>query len=232
MFHPRQADDAPLGVLLADEGRYGYAAQRMVERQLIGRGIRDRRVLEQMRCVPRHLFVDPAQRRYAYDDAPLPTRHGQTISQPYMVARMTEWLGPEPTDRVLEIGTGCGYQTMILARLATQVETIERDAELADLARDNLARLGVDNVRVHVGDGSLGRPDAAPYARVLVTAAAPEAPRPLVDQLADGGCMVIPLGHRAAQRLYRIGREGERVHRRRGLACRFVPLIGRAGWPD
>ncbi len=218
-------------VLLADEARFGDDARRMVRQQLIGRAIRDRRVLEQMRAVPRHLFVDPAQQPRAYDDAPLPTRHGQTISQPYIVARMTELLDPQPTDRVLEIGSGCGYQTMILARLAHRVVSLERDEELAALAKENVERLGVSNVSFHAADGTTGWADDAPYQRILVTAAAPDVPPALLEQLADPGCMVIPVGDRASQHLMRIEKDNGRVKRHQGEGCRFVPLVGAQGWP-
>jgi len=218
--------------LLADESRFGRDAEKMVRRQLAGRGIRNQRVLEQMRSVPRHLFVGPDLQDRAYDDSPLPTRHGQTVSQPYMVACMTELLAVEPHHRVLEIGSGCGYQTMILARLADKVVSIERDEDLADIARENLRSLNVTNATVEVGDGTLGWPDRAPYDRIMVTAAAPEVPKPLQAQLADPGRMVIPIGDRGGQMLMRIDLADGRIERHSDLACRFVPLIGHAAWPD
>jgi protein-L-isoaspartate(D-aspartate) O-methyltransferase len=172
------------------------ARERMVTTQLAGRGVRDPRVLGAMRDVPRHLFVPEAVARDAYEDRPLPIGEGQTISQPYMVAAMTAALAPGPADRVLEVGTGSGYQAAILARLARSVVTIERHPALAARARAAMDALGITNVRVVVGDGSNGYPDEAPYDRILVTAGAPAVPESLKEQLADGGRLVIPVGRK------------------------------------
>jgi protein-L-isoaspartate(D-aspartate) O-methyltransferase len=212
------------------------ARERMVATQIASRGVHDAGVLAAMRDVPRHLFVPDAVRREAYEDRPLPIGDGQTISQPYIVAAMTATLAPRPTDRVLEIGTGSGYQAAILARLARSVVTIERHASLAARAAETLAALGISNVRVVVGDGSNGYPADAPYERILVTAGAPAIPKTLKAPLADGGRLVIPVGSEGFQQLMRIDRHGERqgtvFTAQEGEGCVFVPLIGQHGWPD
>lgn len=205
----------------------------MVREQLEARGISDPRVLDAMRAVPRESFLagsaarDPEE---AYRDSALPVGRGQTLSQPFMVARMTEALDPAPGDRVLEIGTGTGYQTAVLARLCDDVWSVERDPLLAAEARDRLRALGLDRVRLRIGDGSLGWAEGAPFDGILVTAAAPELPRALVDQLADGGRLVIPVGPRTGQVLVRVTRSGEVLERESLLECRFVPLVGEEGW--
>jgi protein-L-isoaspartate(D-aspartate) O-methyltransferase len=204
---------------------------RMVETQIAGRGVRDPRVLDAMRDVPRHLFVPESLQGQAYTDRPLGVGEGQTISQPYMVALMTEALGPEPHHRVLEIGTGSGYQAAILARLAAQIITIERHATLAARAGEVLATTGVTNVEIIVADGTEGHAEGAPYDRILVTAGAPSVPPALKAQLADGGRLVIPVGTAAVQHLEIIERSGDRFTEREGPTCVFVPLIGRHGWP-
>jgi protein-L-isoaspartate(D-aspartate) O-methyltransferase len=204
----------------------------MVETQIAARGVRDPRVLDAMRAVARHRFVPDAARHEAYEDRPLAIGEGQTISQPYMVAVMTASLDPRPDDRVLEIGTGSGYQTSILATLARQVVSIERHDSLARRADAIIAELGLENVRILVGDGTEGYPPDAPYDRILVTAGAPVVPDTLKDQLADGGRLVIPVGPPGVQRLLIIDREGSQFHERHGDACSFVPLIGRFGWPE
>jgi protein-L-isoaspartate(D-aspartate) O-methyltransferase len=204
----------------------------MVETQVAARGVRDARVLEAMREVPRHSFVPEWLRHEAYDDRPLAIGEGQTISQPYMVAVMTEALGAQETDRVLEIGTGSGYQTAILSRLAARVVSIERHAVLADRAKAVLDSLGITNVEIHVGDGTEGRPEEAPFDRILVTAGAPNVPESLRRQLADGGRLVIPVGDSGFQHVTIIDRKGGDYAERKGDACVFVPLIGRLGWPD
>jgi protein-L-isoaspartate(D-aspartate) O-methyltransferase len=206
------------------------ARERMVATQIAGRGVTDARVLAAMRDVPRHLFVPETMVGDAYDDRPLPIGEGQTISQPYMVAAMTAVLAPTPTDRVLEVGTGSGYQAAILARLARSVVTIERHPSLAARADATLAALGITNVRVVVGDGSSGHADEAPYERILVTAGAPAVPGPLKAQLADGGRLVMPVGPEALQRVIRIDRQGDHYTEQEGEGCVFVPLIGRYGW--
>ncbi len=185
-----------------------------------------------MRDVPRHLFVPEAVARDAYEDRPLPIGEGQTISQPYMVAAMTAALAPGPADRVLEVGTGSGYQAAILARLARSVVTIERHPALAARARAAMDALGITNVRVVVGDGSNGYPDEAPYDRILVTAGAPAVPESLKDQLADGGRLVIPVGSEGLQHLIVVERQGAAFATVEGEGCVFVPLIGQHGWPE
>jgi len=220
--------------LLADEADFGRVAEHMVQSQLAPRGIDDPRVLAAMRRVPRHRFVATTLFRRAYDDSALASMHGQTISQPYMVAVMSQMLGVEPGDAVLEIGTGTGYQTLILSMLTGpdgRVISIERNDDLAEYARENIAEFGGDNVTVHVGDGTLGWPEDAPYHRILVTAAAPDAPRALIDQLAAPGRMIIPVGPRDAQSLVTIQKRGdETIRRDMSTPCRFVPLIGEQGW--
>jgi protein-L-isoaspartate(D-aspartate) O-methyltransferase len=206
------------------------ARQHMVDQQIAARGVRDARVLDAMRAVPRHLFVPPHLQAEAYDDRPLPIGEGQTISQPYMVASMTEALSPEPHHRVLEIGTGSGYQTVVLARLAASVLTIERHAALAERARARFGELQIANVEVIVGDGTDGYATAAPYDRILVTAGAPHVPAPLKAQLADPGRLVIPVGPPGFQRLTTVERRGNDWTETAGEGCVFVPLVGRAGW--
>lgn len=211
-----------------------FAAQRedMVRRQLASRNIRDPRVLDAFRAVPRHRFVPRRERHFAYEDRPLRIGQGQTISQPYIVALMTQLLELSGDERVLEIGTGSGYQAALLAHLAAEVHTIERHSELAESAQAVLADLGLDNVHIHVGDGSLGWPEAAPYEAIVATAAAPSAPQPLLDQLADGGRLVLPVGDGRRQVLQRWRKEGERFEHDDVAPVAFVPLIGKAGWQD
>lgn len=202
----------------------------MVDRQIAGRGIRDPRVLEALRDVPRHLFVPDDQRPHAYEDRALPIASGQTISQPYIVAVMTELLAPEATHKVLEIGTGSGYQAAILSRLSRQVISIERHAELADAARQRLQALGITNVDVLVGDGTEGLPGDAPFDRILVTAGAPAVPDSLKVQLAERGRLVLPVGPSGYQHLTVVDRFGTSFEQREHDPCVFVPLIGRHGW--
>ncbi|MFG0334294.1 MAG: protein-L-isoaspartate(D-aspartate) O-methyltransferase, partial [Maioricimonas sp. JB049] len=196
------------------------------------RGVTDPRVLEAMRAVPREEFVAAPYRDRAYDDCALPAAEGQTISQPYMVASMTELLVLASGDRVLEIGTGTGYQTAILSRLAREVVTIERLPGLAESAAKRLSQLGYTNITYYVGDGTLGWPDRGPYDAIIVTAGAPSIPGPLYRQLTDGGRLVIPVGDDTLQTLLVVIRResGPEIHRKWG--CRFVRLIGAAGWPD
>jgi protein-L-isoaspartate(D-aspartate) O-methyltransferase len=204
----------------------------MVKEQLERRGISDVRVLEAMRKVPRHLFVDPALAGRAYEDAPLPIGEGQTISQPYMVAVMTAALCLQGGERVLEIGTGSGYQAAVLAELAGQVYSIERIPALADRAQATLRRLGYDNVTIRVGDGSAGWPEAAPFEAIVVTAGAPSVPPPLVEQLQVGGRLVIPVGSPQAQTLRRVLRKEEGVDQEELVGCIFVRLVGEHGWQE
>ncbi len=203
----------------------------MVQTQIAARGVADARVLAALTQVPRHEFVPEASREFAYEDTPLPIGAGQTISQPYMVARMTEALGVAPEDRVLEVGTGSGYQAAVLAALGCEVWTVERDPELSRRARSRLARLGYGGVRCLVGDGTLGWPAEAPFRGILVTAGGPRVPEPLVAQLDPaGGVLVIPVGDRGSQELLRVTRRGEETTREGLGGCRFVPLVGREGW--
>jgi len=211
-----------------------FAAERraMIEEQLCRRGIRDQRVLEAMFKVPRHEFVPPAYLDAAYDDRPLPIGESETISQPYIVAAMTQAARVQPGDKALEVGTGSAYQAAILAYLGAQVYTVERNPQLAEAARGRLARLGYKGIQVVCGDGSEGYAVAAPYQVILVTAAAPEAPRSLLDQLAEGGRMVIPVGDLRHQDLYLLYKIGNDFVKRVLDPCLFVPLIGKYGWPD
>jgi protein-L-isoaspartate(D-aspartate) O-methyltransferase len=210
---------------------YRPARRRMVEEDLRRRGIADPRVLDAMASVPRHEFVPEAERGASYEDRALPLEVGQTISQPYMVGYMTEALQLRPTDRVLEIGTGSGYQTAVLARLAAQVFTVERIPDLQGAAREILERLDVANVRYRIGDGSLGWPEEAPFDRILVTAGAPAVPASLEEQLSeDGGRMVIPVGEPDVQQLVAVTRVGNELTTEALLECRFVPLVGDEGW--
>jgi protein-L-isoaspartate(D-aspartate) O-methyltransferase len=198
----------------------------MVEEQIRRRGIRDRRVLAALASVPRHRFVPPSLAHGAHDDAPLPIGCGQTISQPYMVALMTAALAPRRTHRVLEIGTGSGYQTAVLAHLVRRVYTVERLAELSAAAEERLMALGYRNVEYRVGDGTEGWPEVAPFDGIVVTAAAPAIPKPLLAQLAPGGRIVVPVGDRSLQ-ILTIAERGAGGYRRwTEGACRFVPLIG------
>lgn len=211
-----------------------YSAHRrgMVRDQLIQRGIHDPRVLQAMAVVPRHVFVAPELRPHAYDDAPLRIDAGQTISQPYMVGLMTELLELRSTDRVLEVGTGSGYQTALLGLLAAEVVTIERHQTLAAAARRILAKLDLRNVFVIEGDGTMGCPDRAPFDAIIVTAAGPKISAPLREQLAVGGRLVCPVGNRDVQRLIRIRRSTDGFRTEEGIECRFVPLVGEEGWAE
>ncbi|MCL2029752.1 MAG: protein-L-isoaspartate(D-aspartate) O-methyltransferase [Deltaproteobacteria bacterium] len=214
---------------------YHIARRNMVERQIKGRGLTDPRLLAAMNSVPRHFFVDEAQSVQSYADTPLPIGHGQTISQPYIVALMTAALALTPMDRVLEIGFGSGYQTALLASLAGEVFAVERLEPLFRKGRDNLARLGQANIHLKLDDGTGGWPELAPYEAIIVAAGGPRVPQPLLDQLGPGGRLVIPVGPTAAlQKLILITKAGDgREADRRSLCdCRFVALVGRHGWPE
>jgi len=204
----------------------------MVDEQLRRRGISDRRVLEAMAKIPRHLFVLEDYRDSAYEDRPLPIGEGQTISQPYMVAIMTQSLELEGQERVLEIGTGSGYQTAILAELAQKIFTIERIPALTERARKVLGDLGYPNISFFSGDGSRGWPEEAPFDGIMVTAGSPDVPPTLKSQLAEGGRLVIPTGPRFTQTLYKLTREGHRFTEEDVTGCVFVPLVGDYGWKD
>lgn len=211
---------------------YTVKRHRMVAEQIRARGIRNERLLAAMREIPRHRFVPSNLASRAYDDGPLPIGESQTISQPYIVAEMTAALRLAGTEKVLEIGTGSGYQTAVLCRLAKEVVTMERISTLQASAEITLRELGVDNVRFRTGDGSTGIPDEAPFDRIIVTAAAPGVPAPLFDQLSEGGIMVIPIGGRWEQDLVRVTKESGKELKDFLGGCRFVPLIGKYGFPD
>jgi protein-L-isoaspartate(D-aspartate) O-methyltransferase len=209
-----------------------YAPQRaeMIEKQLRRRGITDGAVLAAMLTVPRHEFVPEELRSRAYEDAPLPIGGGQTISQPYIVAAMTSALRLQPGDRVLEIGTGCGFQAAVLSHLAKEVFTIELRPELASAASEKLARHGYHNVHVHCGDGTLGLPEFAPFDGILVAAAAPEVPEPLLAQLTEAGRLIIPVGDVDNQELQLVEKHAGVFSTKMLEGCRFVPLVGHHGW--
>jgi protein-L-isoaspartate(D-aspartate) O-methyltransferase len=213
------------------EDEYRSARSRMVAEQIELRGVRDEQVLAAMRAIPRHLFCRESDRDSAYRDYPLSIDCGQTISQPYIVAFMTAALELGPRSRVLEVGTGSGYQTAVLASLADRVYSIEREVGLAEAAIERLRRLGIGNVDIRTGDGTAGWPDRAPYDAILVTAGAPEMPAPLFDQLASGGRLLAPVGGRSMQELKLWIREGGRCVTTSLIPVVFVPLIGRFGWP-
>jgi protein-L-isoaspartate(D-aspartate) O-methyltransferase len=211
-----------------------YARNRMVDVHIVRRGVRDQRVLDAMREVPRERFVDPGMEDFAYEDGPLPIGEGQTISQPYIVARMIEAAEVEPGDRVLEVGAGSGYAAAVMGRIAARVYAIERHSSLGEAARRRFASLGYDNIELRIGDGSKGWPDAAPFDAVLVAAGGPAPPQALKDQLAVGGRLVIPVGDdRRTQQLLKITRTGDTDYESENLGMvRFVPLIGEEGWAE
>lgn len=208
-----------------------YEGQR---RALIGvmqeRGIRDLNVLRAFDLIHRHEFVPDAMRHQAYQDAPVPIGFGQTASQPSLQALYMQVLDLQPTDRVLEVGTGCGFQTAVLAQLVDRVYSVERIRELAVRAREKLDQLRISNVAILVGDGTIGWSRYAPYDAILVAAGSPEIPRPLMEQLAEGGRMLIPVGGRTMQRLMLVERRGDHFEQREVTECTFVPLLGRFGW--
>jgi protein-L-isoaspartate(D-aspartate) O-methyltransferase len=211
---------------------YRLARERMVETQIKARGIKDERVLKAMLKVPRHLFVDEALRDQAYGDFPLPIGEGQTISQPYIVALMTEALELKGNERVLEIGTGSGYQTAILAELALWVYTIERFPTLLERAKKVLKELAYKNISFKLDDGTLGWKEAAPFDAIIVTAASPDIPPPLVEQLAEGGRIVIPIGDEFSQTLIKGVKKGGKLHTKALEPVRFVKLVGAYGFKE
>ncbi|MBN2149368.1 MAG: protein-L-isoaspartate(D-aspartate) O-methyltransferase [Anaerolineales bacterium] len=217
---------------MSEEALYVQQRKRMVEEQIARRGVRGALLLEAFRQTPRHCFVPPEYQHMAYSDGPLPIGEGQTISQPYIVALMTQLLALEGDENVLEVGTGSGYQAAILAHLAHTVHSIERYAILAQRAQELLDQLGFKGVSIHIGDGSLGLPQYAPFDAIIVTAAAPEVPQPLLDQLAEGGRLVVPVGNRGWQMLERYLRCGDRFDKESITPVAFVPLRGQHGWKE
>jgi protein-L-isoaspartate(D-aspartate) O-methyltransferase len=218
------------GAAAEGERRYARERDRMVAEQLVKRGIADLPVLEAMRSIPRHLFVDAALRDKAYGDHPLPIGEGQTITQPFMVARMTELLRLTGKEKVLEIGTGSGYQAAVLARLAARVCTVERIPKLAARARETLEAIGASNVWVRTANGTVGWPDEAPFDRIVVTAGGPSVPPPLFEQLAEGGRMVMPVGSEDSQRLQVVDKIAGEAKMTEDSGCVFVKLIGKYAW--
>ena len=218
------------GEMERDDGRYGRERERMVEDQLVARGVTDPRVLGALGRVPRHRFVQEALRERAYGDHPLPIGEEQTISQPFIVGLMTSLLELTGREKVLEVGTGSGYQTAVLAELARRVCSIERLPRLAERARATLEGLGYDNVWVRVGNGTLGWPDEAPFDRIIVTAGGPAVPPPLVQQLADGGRMVLPVGSADNQVLTIVENLGGEIRTSTHSECKFVKLVGKYAW--
>lgn len=216
----------------SDQDIYRIARERMVESQIKARGIRDERVIKAILKVPRHLFVDPALRDQAYGDFPLPIGERQTISQPYIVALMTEALELKGQERVLEIGTGSGYQTAILAELALWVYTIEKYPSLQEKAKNLLIKLGYRNISFKTGDGTLGWSEAAPFEAIIVTAASPQIPQPLIEQLAEGGRIVIPVGDEYSQMLIKGVKRGGVLHTKSLEPVRFVKLVGAYGFKE
>jgi protein-L-isoaspartate(D-aspartate) O-methyltransferase len=206
------------------------ARKNMVDEQLARRGVKDQRVLNAFLEVPRHMFVEEYLKYKAYDDYPLSIGYGQTISQPYMVALMTEAINPQTSERILEIGTGSGYQAAILSRLCSAVYTIERISALASRARKTLDDLGYFNVHIRLGDGTMGLPQDAPYDGIIVTAGAPHIPESLIEQLREDGRLIIPVGDEGIQDLKRITRTKEGIKEESLGGCRFVKLIGKNGW--
>lgn len=218
------------GTIMEDSVEYEKARKIMVERQLIGRGIRDRRVLEAMARVPRHLFIPEELRELAYADQPLPIDRNQTISQPYIVALMTEALDLSGDDIVLEIGTGSGYQAAILAEISKMVYTVEKYPELLEKSSTILQAGGYNNIVSKIDDGTMGWPEYKPYDAIIVTAGAPHVPQPLFDQLAERGRLLIPVGDSASQELLKLTRGENGYSQQRLGGCRFVPLRGEHGW--
>jgi protein-L-isoaspartate(D-aspartate) O-methyltransferase len=217
---------------MEDETYYANLRTHMVSEQIISRGIHDERVLDALRHVPRHWFVPEEYASIAYSDGPLPIGQGQTISQPYIVALMTELLELKGEENVLEVGTGSGYQAALLAYLTQQVHTIERHEALAEKAEKILLKLGLTNVVVHIGDGTLGLPEYAPFNAIMITAAAPRVPQPLFDQLDEGGCLVLPEGAAGSQMLDRWRKHDGKYKQEHITPVAFVPLRGKHGWKE
>ncbi len=215
---------------MASKAEFSDLRNLMVEEQLLGRGISDQRVISAMRSIPRHSFVPKREQASAYEDRPLPIGEGQTISQPYMVALMSQMLALQADEKVLEIGTGSGYQSAVLASLAQEIHSIEKVEVLAGQALSSLRELGIENVFISVGDGSLGWPQEAPYNAIIVTAAAPSVPQPLLEQLAPNGRLVLPVGSAHRQILQKWWPEGEGFLHEDFSPVAFVPLIGEHGW--
>ncbi len=204
----------------------------MLREQIVGRGITNLLVISAMQKVPRHKFIEEKFLNEAYEDYPLPIENGQTISQPYMVALMTQALELKGGEKVLEIGSGSGYQAAVLAEIAGGVYSVERFADLAEKAKRVLGELGYNNIRIKSGDGTLGWEEFSPYDGIIVTAGAPDLPQPLVQQLAEGGRLVIPIGGRFMQTLYAYKKKNDRLEEESLCGCQFVPLVGEEGWRD
>jgi protein-L-isoaspartate(D-aspartate) O-methyltransferase len=230
LFRGHSVSESPQSSLGADE--FGVQRAEMIDNQLRRRGVTDSRVLLAMATLQREDFVPAEFRQRAYEDAPLPIGEGQTISQPYIVAAMTAALNLTGGERVLEVGTGCGYQAAVLSHLSRIVFSIESRSELAATAAARLERLGYANVHVHCGDGTLGLPELAPFDAILVAAAAPAVPEPLRSQLAEGGRLILPVGDAENQELLYIERHGNSFETQTLEACRFVPLVGYYGWKE
>jgi protein-L-isoaspartate(D-aspartate) O-methyltransferase len=211
-------------------GKFAEERLLMVATQIRKRGITDERVLHVMATVPRHEFIPPLWIEQAYADEPLPIGHGQTISQPYIVAAMVASLGLTGSENVLEIGTGCGYQAAVVSLLAREVHSVELLPDLAQSAAERLQRLGYANVHVHSGDGTLGWPELSPYDAILIAAAAPAVPEPLLQQLAEGGGLIAPVGEESKQELRLLTKRDGQLLVKQGGPCRFVPLMGQHGW--
>lgn len=218
--------------LSEDQRAFHVARRHMIEQQLRSRKVTDPRVLTVMEALPRHMFVDQGMWEQAYLDRPLTIGQGQTISQPFIVGFMTQALQLTGTEKILEIGTGCGYQTAVLCMLANKIFSIERLSDLSNRARKTLYQLGLTNFQLRIGDGTLGWPDAAPFDAIIVTAGGPEIPQTYLDQLADGGRLVIPVGRAEEQQLVRVTKQGTQLTREVLTECRFVPLIGKLGWQE
>lgn len=217
---------------MTNDALFDIDREDMVENQIVSRGVHSPQVLEAMRAIPRHSFIPPEYQDMAYGDGPLPIGYGQTISQPYIVALMTELLELQGNEIVLEIGCGSGYQAAVLSRIARQVHTIERHAGLAQMAGKTLEQLKIYNVQIHIGDGTLGLAEFAPYDGIIVTAAAPTVPQTLLDQLGDEGRLVIPVGPHRNQYLERWRRQGDTFRHEKIIPVAFVPLVGKWGWEE